>query len=185
MDDTPSRLPTALPVLRSRARDAGFTMSSEDRTGSLLAALAAARPAGRILELGTGAGEGTAWLLSGMDPASRLTTVELDPTIQAIAQEQLGADPRVTFVSGDGGTWLEEFAGIPFDLVFADTWPGKFTHLDRALDLVAPGGTYLIDDLSPSPAGRRATKPPSNAFWPNWTNARTSDASAWHGQVDC
>ncbi|MFB7372035.1 O-methyltransferase [Streptomyces sp. NPDC056222] len=151
MDDTPCRLPTTLPVLRSKARDAGFIMSCEDRTGSLLAALAAARPAGRILELGTGAGEGTAWLLSGMDPASRLTTVELDPTIQAVAQEQLGADLRVTFVSGDGGTWLQEFDGAPFDLVFADTWPGKFTHLDRALDLVAPGGTYLIDDLFPQP----------------------------------
>jgi len=126
-------------------------MSSEDRTGSLLAALAAARPAGRVLELGTGVGEGTAWLLSGMDRAARLTTVELDPTVQAVAQEQLGTDPRVTFVSGDGGAWLEDFDGAPFDLVFADTWPGKFTHLDRALDLVAPGGTYLIDDLSPQP----------------------------------
>ncbi|MFJ3795389.1 O-methyltransferase [Streptomyces sp. NPDC090088] len=151
MDDMPSRLPAALPALRSKARDAGFVMSSEDRTGSLLAALAAARPAGRILELGTGAGEGTAWLLSGMDPASSLTTVELDPDIQAIAREQLGTDRRVTFVSGDGGAWLEEFDGAPFDLVFADTWPGKFTHLDRALDLVAPGGTYLIDDLIPQP----------------------------------
>ena len=77
MDDTPSRLPTALPALRSEARDAGFVMSSEDRTGSLLAALSAARPAGRILELGTGAGAGTAWLLSGMDSASRPTTVDL------------------------------------------------------------------------------------------------------------
>ncbi|MER5948171.1 class I SAM-dependent methyltransferase [Streptomyces sp. NPDC001904] len=151
MDDTPSRIPTALPALRSKARDAGFIMSSEDRTGSLLAALAAARPAGRILELGTGVGEGTAWLLSGMDPDSSLTTVELDPALQAFAQEQLGADPRVTFVSGDGGAWLEDFDGAAFDLVFADTWPGKFTHLDRALELVAPGGTYLIDDLFPQP----------------------------------
>ncbi|MGW1024762.1 O-methyltransferase [Streptomyces sp. NPDC002577] len=151
MDDTPSRLPTTLPTLRAKARAAGFTMSCEERTGSLLAALAAARPAGRILELGTGAGEGTAWLLSGMDPASCLITVELDPAVQAIAQEQLGADPRATFVSGDGGTWLEDYDGEPFDLVFADTWPGKFTHLDRALELVAPGGTYLIDDLFPQP----------------------------------
>ncbi|MCB5167392.1 class I SAM-dependent methyltransferase [Streptomyces bambusae] len=151
MDDTPSRLPTALPALRSKAREAGFIMSSEDRTGTLLAALAATRPAGRILELGTGVGEGTAWLLSGMDPDSRLTTVELDPALQAFAREQLGADPRVTFVAGDGGTWLEDFDGEPFDLVFTDTWPGKFTHLDHALDLVAPGGTYLIDDLLPQP----------------------------------
>ncbi|MDD9378091.1 class I SAM-dependent methyltransferase [Streptomyces sp. ZAF1911] len=151
MDDTPNQLPAALPVLRAKASDAGFTLSSEDRTGSLLAALAAGRPGGRILELGTGVGEGTAWLLSGMDGASRLTTVELDATVQAVAREELGADPRVTFVAGDGGTWLEDFDGAPFDLVFADTWPGKFTHLDRALELVAPGGTYLIDDLLPQP----------------------------------
>ncbi|MCJ0874122.1 O-methyltransferase [Streptomyces sp. AP-93] len=151
MDDTPNQLPTILLVLRAKAADAGFTLSSEDRTGSLLAALAAGRTAGRILELGTGAGEGTAWLLSGMDRASRLTTVELAPSVQAVAREQLGSDPRVTFVAGDGGRWLEDFDGAPFDLVFADTWPGKFTHLDRALELVAPGGTYLIDDLLPQP----------------------------------
>ncbi|MFC0626325.1 O-methyltransferase [Kribbella deserti] len=151
MDDTPSRFPVILSALRAKAREAGFTMSSEDRTGSLLAALAAAKPAGRILELGTGVGEGAAWLLSGMDLTSSLTTVELDTSVQAIAQEQLGADPRVTFVSGDGAAWLEQYDGAPFDLVFADAWPGKFTHLDRALELVAPGGTYLIDDLTPQP----------------------------------
>jgi hypothetical protein len=83
-----------------------------------------------------------------MDPASRLTTIELDPTVQAIAQEQLGNDPRVAFASGYGGAWLEDFDGTPFDLVFADTWPDKFTHLDRALDLVVTGGTCLIDDLA-------------------------------------
>ncbi|MEV7284595.1 class I SAM-dependent methyltransferase [Streptomyces sp. NPDC093252] len=151
MDDTPDRPPVALPALRAKARDVGFTRSCDDRTGSLLAALSTARPAGRILELGTGVGEGTAWLLAGMDAATRLTTVERDPALQAIAREELGDDLRVTFVPGDGGAWLDEFDGAPFDLVFADTRPGKFTHLDRALDLVAPGGTYLIDDLSPRP----------------------------------
>ncbi|WP_377269912.1 O-methyltransferase [Peterkaempfera sp. SMS 1(5)a] len=151
MDDTPSRLPAALPALRAAARDAGFTMSCEGRTGSLLTVLAGARPGGRILELGTGAGEGTAWLLNGMDPASRLVTVELDQAVQTVAREQLADDPRVDWVTGDAGTWLEKYRGEPFDLIFADTWPGKFTHLDQALELVAPGGTYLVDDLRPQP----------------------------------
>ncbi|MFC4498832.1 MULTISPECIES: O-methyltransferase [Streptomyces] len=151
MDDTPVRFPDALPTLRAAADDAGFAMSCEERTGSLLAAFAATRPGGRILELGTGVGEGTAWLLSGMDQAARLVTVELDTAVQAVARQQLGTDPRVTFVCGDGGAWLESYDGEPFDLVFADTWPGKFTHLDQALALVAPGGTYLIDDLDPQP----------------------------------
>lgn len=126
-------------------------MSCEERTGNLLAVLAAACPGGRILELGTGVGEGTAWLLSGMDDASHLVTIELDEAVQNIAREQLGSDPRVTFAAGDGGAWLQNHDGEPFDLVFADTWPGKFTHLERALRLVAPGGTYLIDDLDPQP----------------------------------
>ncbi len=137
--------------LRAAAHAAGFTMSCEERTGSLLAVLAAARPGGRILELGTGAGVGTAWLVSGMDATASLVTVERDAAVQAMAREQLGADPRVTFVTADGGEWLEAYAAAPFDLVFADTWPGKFTHLGQALDLVAPGGTYLIDDLFPQP----------------------------------
>ncbi|WP_055589807.1 O-methyltransferase [Streptacidiphilus griseoplanus] len=151
MDDTPSRFPAALNTLRAAALNAGFTMSCEERTGSLLSVLAGARPGGRVLELGTGVGEGTAWLLHGMDATSRLVTVELDEAVQTVARGQLADDPRVEWVAGDAGAWLEGYRGEPFDLVFADTWPGKFTHLDEALDLVAPGGTYLVDDLRPQP----------------------------------
>ncbi|MEV8093975.1 hypothetical protein [Kitasatospora sp. NPDC085879] len=78
--------------------------------------------------------------------------MELDGAVQALARTELADDPRVEFVAADGGVWLEQYRGEPFDLVFADTWPGKFTHLERALELVAPGGGYLIDDLLPLPA---------------------------------
>ncbi len=37
------------------------------------------------------------------------------------------------------------------DLVYADAWPGKFTHLDEALALLRIGGLYVIDDLLPQP----------------------------------
>lgn len=151
MDDTSPHLPPAVAGLRSAAAAHGFTMSCDDRTGALLAVLAAARPGGRILELGTGVGEGTAWLLGGMDADASLVTVELDGAVQALARGRLGGDPRAEFVHADGGAWLEAYRGEPFDLVFADTWPGKFTHLETALGLVAPGGTYLVDDLLPQP----------------------------------
>ncbi|WP_030262737.1 O-methyltransferase [Streptomyces sp. NRRL B-24484] len=151
MDDTPTQLPPAVAVLRAAAKAHGFTLSCEERTGALLAVLAAARPGGRILELGTGAGEGAAWLLSGMDADARLVSVELDTAVQDLARAELAGDGRCSFVAGDGGAWLEAYRGEPFDLVFADTWPGKFTHLERALEMVAPGGTYLIDDLLPLP----------------------------------
>ncbi|WP_329122667.1 O-methyltransferase [Streptomyces sp. NBC_01465] len=145
--------PPVLAALRAAAADAGFTMSCEDRTGAFLAALAAEVPAGgRILELGTGVGEGSAWLLSGAAAEGvELVSVELDEDVQAVARKHLGDDPRVTFVAGDGGAWLEAYRGESFDLIFADTWPGKFTHLDAALKLVKPHGTYVIDDLYTQP----------------------------------
>ena len=123
-------------------------MSCDDETGALLAGLAAKRLGGRILELGTGFGVGTAWLRDGMDARSSLVTVESDPDLTAVAR-QLLSDRRVTFVTADAGEWLTSYVGRKFDLIFADTWPGKFTFLDAALDLVALGGTYVVDDLTP------------------------------------
>src|SRR5688572_31489907 len=59
-------------------------MSSEPGTGSLLRALAASKPNGRFLELGTGAGVGTAWPLAGMDPGSRLISIDNDAEVSKI-----------------------------------------------------------------------------------------------------
>ena len=52
-----------------RAATVGFTMSSAAEDGRLFTALAAAKPGGAILELGTGTGLGTAFLLAGMNAA--------------------------------------------------------------------------------------------------------------------
>ena len=44
-----------------------FNMNSDLYTGSLLKTLVASKKAGRILELGTGGGLATSWILEGMD----------------------------------------------------------------------------------------------------------------------
>lgn len=36
---------------------------------------------------------------------------------------------------------------MAFDLIFADAWVGKFSHLDETLRLLKPGGLYVVDDL--------------------------------------
>jgi predicted O-methyltransferase YrrM len=144
--------PAALPaILRDTAR-LGFTMASEPQTGALLRTLAASKPGGRFLELGTGTGVGTAWLLAGMDPASRLDSVESDPKALAIAQQHLGSDERVAFHLADAAVFLARAPQSHFDFIYADTWPGKFTHRDLALSLLRPGGIYFIDDLLPQPS---------------------------------
>jgi predicted O-methyltransferase YrrM len=70
--------------------------------------------------------------------------------VVAVARRHLGGDRRVTFYVGDGAAFL---AGAPgsYDLIYADAWPGKFSHLDGALACLRPGGIYVIDDLLPQP----------------------------------
>lgn len=126
-----------------------FNMISESKVGAFLSALAASKPAGRFLELGTGTGHGTAWLLAGMDAASTLDTVDSDENVVAVARRHLGADSRVSFHVLDGAVFLRNAEPAQFDLIYADAWPGKFSHLEEALALLRPGGAYVIDDLMP------------------------------------
>jgi predicted O-methyltransferase YrrM len=147
-----THIPPVVDGIRRDTQRMGFTMASEPQTGSLLRTLAASKPSGRFLELGTGTGIGTAWLLAGMDAGSRLDTVESDAKVFEVAQRHLGHDSRVKFHLVEGGAFLAKAAPLQFDLIYADTWPGKFTHLDRALSLLRVGGIYLIDDLLPQPS---------------------------------
>ena len=141
--------PTAWQVLSARTRDLGFDMPSEPRTGSLLRTLAAAKPGGQLLELGTGTGLATSWLLAGMDAEARLITVDTDPQVQAVAREAMDHDRRVTFVLEDGMAFIRRQSRGSFDLVFADAMPGKYEGLDEALALVRPGGFWIGDDMLP------------------------------------
>ena len=148
-----THVPPALDAIRRDTDAIGFTMASEPQTGSLLRTLAASKPDGDFLELGTGTGVGTAWLLAGMDAASRLDSVDRDAAVSAVARRHLGHDSRVTFHVSDGAEFLARLAPQRgFDFMYADTWPGKFTHLDLALSLLRPGGIYFVDDLLPQPS---------------------------------
>ncbi|MCC6191172.1 MAG: class I SAM-dependent methyltransferase [Anaerolineales bacterium] len=156
--------PPRLAAIAQATVAAGFSMPSEPLAGSLLRTLAATKPGGYLLELGTGTGLATAWLLDGMDAAARLLSVDNDPAVQAIAQAHLGDHPRLRLVCQDGDDFLRAAAAQPqrYDLVFADTWPGKYRLLDEALALLAPGGLYLIDDMLPQ-ANWPADHPPKVA----------------------
>jgi predicted O-methyltransferase YrrM len=145
-----------LHAIKARTEELKFNMASEDRTGALLQVLAASKPGGKMLELGTGTGIGTSWLLSGMNETATLVSVETDPILQDIACKILGRDKRLRLVLQDAAAFLRKQAQQSFDLVFADAMPGKFESLDDALDVVKPGGFYIIDDLLPQanwPAG--------------------------------
>jgi predicted O-methyltransferase YrrM len=150
-DQEINRMPEVLEAIRKDTEQLGFTMASEPRTGALLAVLAASKPGGRFLELGTGTGLGTAWLLSGMDAEARLDSVDVDADVVAVAKRHLGTDLRVTFHVMDGAEFISSSAQSQVDFIYADAWPGKFSQLDQALSLLCAGGIYFIDDLLPQP----------------------------------
>jgi predicted O-methyltransferase YrrM len=113
--------------------------SSLPEVQRLLAVLAAGR---RCTEAGTAFGEGAAAIAS---TARSLVTVERDPERAAIAAERLRGLANVELVVGD---WREELpARAPFDFLFFDT--GRLDESPQAIDLLAPDGLLLKDDLSP------------------------------------
>jgi predicted O-methyltransferase YrrM len=145
--------PSQLDQIEAATTAAGFTMASDRLTGALLCTLAASKPGGALLELGTGSGLSTAWILAGMSADATLTTVDNDGQIQAIAKQHLGYDPRLTIYTLDGDEFIHGLTAAQrtFDLIFADTWPGKLRLLDETLALLRPGGFYIVDDMLPQP----------------------------------
>jgi predicted O-methyltransferase YrrM len=127
-----------------------FNMNSDLYTGSLLKALVASKKGGRILELGTGGGLATSWIIEGMDKETRLVTVENNSALLTIAKQEL-ADLRIEFLLADGYEWLKNYTGEKFDLVFADAMPGKYDLFDETLQILKSGGFYIIDDMCPQP----------------------------------
>jgi predicted O-methyltransferase YrrM len=126
----------------------GFTAQCEDKTGALLRLLAATKPGGRFLEIGTGTGVSACWLHEGMSGGARLESVELEPEHHNVAVKHLGRHQDIKLVLGDAVAFIDNLDG-QYDLIFADTFPGKFTHRERVLDAVKAGGYYIVDDLLP------------------------------------
>ena len=148
-NDSDIRHPDQLDAISQETVSMGFDMSCDLQTGAFLRFLASGATGGNILELGTGTGVSTCWLLDGMDARCRLVSVDNDRSVQYIAEKYLGGDPRTTFWTGDALKLLQDIEDQSVDLLFADAWPGKFEGLDLALSKLGVGGIYIVDDLLP------------------------------------
>lgn len=126
-------------------------MPSEVNVNALLRTLSAIKPNGSCLELGTGTGLASSWIVDGLSINGHLVTVDNEQKWLNIAQKHLGSDPRISIVESDAEGFLisENEKSNCYDLIFADTWAGKYSSLDLALNLLAPGGIYIIDDMLP------------------------------------
>jgi len=126
----------------------GFTKSCKPEDGALLHVLAARRGIARAAEIGTGAGAGTAWMVSGLQPQVPFFTAELDPGMAARAAELFVEDPNVNVIPGP---WRDSLpAEAPFDLLFVDAHDAK-DDVEAVVGLLAPGGTAVLDDFWSDP----------------------------------
>lgn len=147
--DINHNIPVAYSDIDRATKEHGFTMASEILTCSLLRTLATLKPSGRFLELGTGTGLSTAWILDGMDSNSSLVSIDNDDALLDIARKYLGGHDRLELVHSDGEVWVQKNLGQKFDYIFADTWHGKYLLLDEVLEMLNKGGLYIVDDMLP------------------------------------
>jgi predicted O-methyltransferase YrrM len=117
--------------------------SSIPEVQRLLTVLAAGK---RCAETGTAYGEGAAAIAS---VAESLVTVESDPERAALAAERLAGLQNVELIVGDWRDHLPSRA--PFDFLFFDA--GHLDQAPEAIDLLALGGLFLKDDLTPNRPG--------------------------------
>jgi len=145
----------ALAAARASSKAAGLPeIAVSPAQGALLALLARARGARRVLEIGTLGGYSAIWLARALPQDGRLVTLELEPKHAAVAAanlERAGLAGRVEIRVGPA---LETLAALaaegaePFDLVFVDADKAALPeYFDRALALAAPGAVLVFDNV--------------------------------------
>ena len=125
--------PKLLAPLMADTRKLGFMNWSWPQVGALLRLMASMKPGGRLLEIGTGTGVGTCWLLDGMNTAAQLTTVDTNPTVQAVARAHLGGDRRLTILCEDGTEVIRRETPGSLDLIFSDGGAGNVYRVARGV----------------------------------------------------
>ena len=143
-------LPEDAPVLAARARAAEVGVGSVDpTTGALLRLLATACQARAVVELGTGAGVSSLWLLRGMQPDGVLTSVDPDTEHQRLARQSLVeggfGTGRVRLITGEALAVLPRLSDKAYDLLFCDAVRAENDdYLNAALRLLRPGGLVVF-----------------------------------------
>ncbi len=149
MKDSVKLFPLGFQEILAESNKIEFDQLSDPHFGVFLSTLCATKPTGRFLELGTGTGLSTAWMLHGMDSSSSLKTIDNNESRIEIAKRYLADDQRVSFSLGRGESFIVKTEPNSIDFIFADTWPGKYSHVAETLSLLKNGGIYIIDDMLP------------------------------------
>lgn len=139
--------PPVLVQARERAEELGVPAVSA-AAGRIISSYAAACGAQAIVEIGTGAGVSSLYLLHGA-PSATLTTIDVEIAYQDAARSAFrdagipGKQLRV--IGKRASDVIDKLADGAYDLVLIDADAEELeTYLAHALRLVRPGGVILI-----------------------------------------
>lgn len=133
---------------RQRAREVGVP-AVDPATGAVLRMLTALAGARHAVELGTGAGVSTLWVLRGMAPDGVLTSIDAEPEHQRMARlslKEAGVAPgRVRLIAGRALDVLPRLSDGSYDLVLCDAAPAEAVdYLPAALRVLRIGGLVVF-----------------------------------------
>ncbi|MDM8086197.1 O-methyltransferase [Cellulomonas cellasea] len=120
-------------------------------SGAVLRLLAAAAQAKAVVEIGTGAGVGSLYLLRGMPEEGVLTTIDVEIEHQRAAKDAFSEEglrsTRTRTISGRALDVLPRLTDGGYDLVFVDADKESYpAYVEQALRLLRPGGVLAIDN---------------------------------------
>lgn len=150
-----------------KSQEIHFEIYSQEDLGILLCFLIASKKEAWVLELGTGTELALYWILDGLGAKGIVVSVEKEAQYLKLAASFFAEDSRFQLVHQDAHLWVNENKKARFDLIFTDTWTGKFKELETVLNMVNPGGFYVVDDLNQQPDWPRVIRIKLFYCWKN------------------
>jgi predicted O-methyltransferase YrrM len=142
--------PEDAPLIAARQRAGEVGVGAVDPAGgAVLRLLAATTSARAVVELGTGAGVSSLWLLRGMGPETVLTSIDSESEHQRLAKTSLSEagvpSGRARLIAGRALDVLPRLSNAAYDVVFCDAARSEnLDYLDAALRLLRPGGVVVF-----------------------------------------
>jgi predicted O-methyltransferase YrrM len=138
-----------LTTARERAAQVG-ALPVSPATGALLQVLAATTRARAVVEVGTGTGVGSLYLLRGMPDDGVLTTIDVEAEHQRWAKHAFADDgvrpARTRTICGRAQDVLPRLTDAGYDLVVIDAdLDGLDDYVEQAVRLLRPGGVLAVD----------------------------------------
>lgn len=141
----------ALSAARARANDLGCA-AIEPAAGSALRFLATTLTARAVVEVGTGAGVSSLYLLNGMATDGVLTSIDIEPEYHRAAREAFAdgkfAPSRARLIVGRAVEVLPRLTSGGYDLVFVDATRAEYPrYYEQGVDLLRLGGVIVFNGI--------------------------------------